>query len=77
MAEGLLANYDIDMALAITGIAGPTGGTEEKPVGTVHIAIANKDRTEVYSKSFSGNRETIKFRSTQAALDELRRWLRG
>lgn len=77
MAEGLLANYDIDMALAITGIAGPTGGTEEKPVGTVHIAIANKDRTEVYSKSFTGNRETIKFRSTQAALDELRRWLRG
>jgi nicotinamide-nucleotide amidase len=68
MAKGLRDEAGVDVALAITGIAGPTGGTEEKPVGTVFIACATPNRCEVEKYVFSGNRELIQERAAQAAL---------
>jgi nicotinamide-nucleotide amidase len=68
MAQGLREEAGVDVALAITGIAGPAGGTEEKPVGTVFIACATPNRCEVEKYGFSGNRELIQERAAQAAL---------
>ena len=56
-------------ASAITGIAGPTGGTEDKPVGLVYIAIDDEKHSEVIEKRFGGDRERIRQWSTQQALD--------
>lgn len=68
------ANY----ALATTGIAGPTGGTEDKPVGTVYIALSAKGRRTLINKyRFPTDRETFKFSTTQRALDILRRIVQG
>ena len=78
MAEGALKVSGADHALAVTGIAGPTGGSETKPVGTVYIAIASKDAETHAEKCFYPvDRETFKWRTSQRALDVLRRRLRG
>jgi nicotinamide-nucleotide amidase len=62
----------------LTGIAGPGGGTEEKPVGTVFIALASKGQPTVVKKNFSpGARDRFKLLSSQAALEMLRRRLFG
>jgi nicotinamide-nucleotide amidase len=76
MAEGVRARTGADVAVAITGIAGPGGGTKEKPVGTVVIAVIVPDRP-VYVRTFSfiGGRVQVKYQSTQAALDRVRRML--
>jgi len=75
MAENVRGKGRSDIGLAITGIAGPTGGTSEKPVGLVYIAFS--DGEETFSKKFSfvGDREMVKFRSSQAALEMIRRYL--
>jgi nicotinamide-nucleotide amidase len=74
MAQGALAVTGADHALATTGIAGPGGGTAEKPLGTVYIALATKAGfTKVERHRFASDRETYKFLATQAALDLLRR----
>jgi nicotinamide-nucleotide amidase len=75
MARGLRDEAGVEVALAITGIAGPTGGTEEKPVGTVFIACATPKQCEVEKYSFGGNRELIQERAAQAALIQLWRSL--
>jgi nicotinamide-nucleotide amidase len=76
MAEGARANAKSDFALATTGIAGPGGGTDEKPVGTVFIALAAKDRpVSVQKRFFPDDRPTFKELTTQAALEMLRRRL--
>jgi nicotinamide-nucleotide amidase len=76
MAEGARARTDATYALAITGIAGPSGGTPEKPVGTVHIALAATDaKTEVLRRRFLADRETFKRLTTQTALEMLRQRL--
>jgi len=76
MAEGARANAKADFALATTGIAGPAGGTEEKPVGTVFIALAAQDRaTKIGKRFFPDDRPTFKELTTQAALEMLRRFL--
>ncbi|MEI6278047.1 MAG: CinA family protein [Verrucomicrobiae bacterium] len=76
MAEGCLAKSGSDLALAVTGIAGPGGGTREKPVGTVFIALAQKGNPSACRGFlFSGERETFKQLAAQAALDMLRREL--
>ncbi len=78
MAEGVLAVSGADYALALTGIAGPGGGTEEKPVGTVHIALAIRDvGTRHLKECFPHERETFKHLATQTALDMLRLRLVG
>lgn len=78
MAEGCLRVADADHALAVTGVAGPTGGTPEKPVGTVWLAIASRgDATEARKLFFPGARDRFKLLTSQAALEMLRRRLSG
>jgi nicotinamide-nucleotide amidase len=76
MAEGARLNAKADFALATTGIAAPAGGTEEKPVGTVFIALAAEGRpTSVKRGFFPDDRPTFKELTTQAALELLRQRL--
>jgi len=75
MAEGIRARAGADLGLGITGIAGPGGGTPEKPVGTVVVALASAGGTTARSYRFFGDRELVKFQASQAALDLVRRHL--
>ena len=60
MAEGSLKVYDSDIAASVTGIAGPDGGTPEKPVGTVWMAVTDGKRTVAYENHFEGSRDEIR-----------------
>lgn len=75
MAEGARASAAVDVALGVTGIAGPGGGSAEKPVGTVAIAAVVGPATRVRTFRFHGEREQVKFQASQAALDMVRRLL--
>lgn len=75
MARGVRHRAKTDFGLAVTGIAGPDGGTEEKPVGLVFIALADDAHTEHKKLTLPGDRELIRWRASQAALDMLRRRL--
>jgi nicotinamide-nucleotide amidase len=75
MAEGIRKRAETDFGLAITGIAGPSGGTEEKPVGLVYIALASESGTEHRKFNLPGDRHLVRWRASQAALDLLRRRL--
>ena len=68
MAEGALRIYDSDFAVSITGIAGPDGGTESKPVGTVCFGAASKNGTETFTEKFSGSRSEVREKSVKFAL---------
>ena len=76
LAEGIRQRCKTTLGIGITGIAGPTGGTPEKPVGLVFIALADGKSTEVVERRFPGDRERIRWFATQLALDLLRRKLR-
>lgn len=73
MAEGAKRIYRSDWAISTTGIAGPDGGTPEKPVGLVWIGVATPKKTFAFCKNFSGNRVQIREKSVFKALDLLRR----
>lgn len=73
MAAGMRERSGTDYALAVTGIAGPDGGSEEKPVGTVFIGYADNAVTKSLRLTLPGDRYLIRWRSSQAALDFLRR----
>ena len=75
MAVGIREKTHSSLGLAITGIAGPDGGTPEKPVGLVYTALAWDNGTDVVKNLFLGNREIIKYQSTQKSLDMVRRHL--
>jgi nicotinamide-nucleotide amidase len=79
MAIGMVHLASSDVAVGITGIAGPTGGTPEKPVGMVAIAAAwvryGTIETRVRTFNFVGGREMVRFQASQAALDMVRRWI--
>jgi nicotinamide-nucleotide amidase len=75
MAVGIREQTRSSLGLAITGIAGPEGGTPEKPVGLVYTALAWDNGTDVVKNLFLGNREIIKYQSTQKSLDMVRRHL--
>jgi len=75
MAAGVQRQFAVDAALAITGIAGPSGGTAEKPVGTVWLAARYRAERRALKRVFPGDRNEIRARSAQAALDLLRRLL--
>lgn len=78
MAEGCLAKSSADFAIAVTGIAGPTGGSDEKPVGTVFFAVASTGGdTVVRHECFTSDRISFKARTCRAALDLLRRRICG
>jgi nicotinamide-nucleotide amidase len=77
MADGALRRFSADTAVAITGIAGPGGGTEEKPVGTVCFCVKLADgATDVRTMRLPGNRSDVRERSTTVAMHLLRRALR-
>jgi nicotinamide-nucleotide amidase len=76
LAEGIRQRCRTTLGIGITGVAGPTGGTEEKPVGLVYIALADGKHTEVVERRFPGDRERIRWYASQLALDLLRRKLR-
>jgi competence/damage-inducible protein CinA-like protein len=76
MAEGIAARAGTNIGIGITGIAGPGGGTPEKPVGTVVVALTVNGDTQARTLKLFGGREMIKFQSTQAALNMLRLHLR-
>jgi nicotinamide-nucleotide amidase len=75
MADGMRKRAGTDYAISVTGIAGPDGGTPEKPVGLVYIGFADDIETKMLKLILPGDRELIRWRSSQAALDYLRRQL--
>jgi len=75
MASGIRRRARADLGLAVTGIAGPAGGTPEKPVGLVFVALARPGAIEVQKNLFPGKREQVKMQSAQKALDMVRRHL--
>lgn len=75
MAEGCARAMGTAIGIGITGIAGPGGGTPDKPVGTVWIAVTGAGETRTLGRVYVGDREEIRLRATQAALDQVRRKL--
>jgi nicotinamide-nucleotide amidase len=72
MAEGIRSRAGTSIGIGITGIAGPGGGTSEKPVGTVSVAVIVDDETRVRTFQFIGGRDMVKFQAAQAALNMTR-----
>jgi nicotinamide-nucleotide amidase len=77
MAAGCRERSGTDYACAITGIAGPDGGSPDKPVGTVWISIASRQARHARRFHFRGDRETIRQRSAYAALNQIRLFVQG
>jgi len=75
MADGIRHSTGATMGLGITGIAGPTGGTEKKPVGLVHIAVTDDQGTDALERVFRGDRERVREWASQQALDMVRKRL--
>jgi nicotinamide-nucleotide amidase len=75
MADGVRLRADADFGVSVTGIAGPDGGTEDKPVGLVYLALSDDAHTEHRKLLLPGDRQLIRWRASQAALDLLRRRL--
>ena len=75
MAEGALQHSSVDLAVSVTGIAGPSGGTPEKPVGTVFVALADGAGCRVKRYHFIGDRTAIRSITTFTALNWLRKYL--
>ena len=75
MAEGIRKRCLASYGVGITGVAGPTGGTEQKPVGLVYIALAGEEGTQVVERNFPGDRRRIRQFATQQALEMVRRAL--
>ncbi|MBI5755826.1 MAG: CinA family protein [Nitrospirae bacterium] len=75
MAEGIRRLRGTEIGIGVTGIAGPTGGTASKPVGLAYIALASPVSVECKEFRFRGERESIKFQASEAALQMIRRHL--
>lgn len=75
LADGIRKRCGTTLGLGVTGIAGPTGGTAEKPVGLVYHALASENGTEVIKRNFPGDRAQIRWFASQQALDMVRRKL--
>jgi nicotinamide-nucleotide amidase len=72
MVEGVCDKLETEAGIAVTGIAGPGGGTTEKPVGLVYIAVKFKNKKVITENHFHGNRETVRFRTLSTAVNILR-----
>jgi nicotinamide-nucleotide amidase len=75
LAEGIRKKCNATLGVGITGVAGPTGGSDQKPVGLVYHALADAANTDVVEKSFPGDRKRVRWFATQQALDMVRRKL--
>ncbi len=75
MADGIRTRSGADIGVSVTGLAGPTGGTPRKPVGLVYVGLATPTRSLTKPFRFDGDRQGITLRSSQGALDVVRRWL--
>lgn len=75
LAEGIRKRCKATLGVGITGVAGPAGGTEEKPVGLVYVALASEGSTQVEERKFPGDRKRVRWFATQLALDMIRRKL--
>jgi len=75
MAEGARSRLGADVAVAVTGVAGPAGGTAEKPVGLVHLHVSGPDGSKARTLDLPGEREQVRVRSTVTALHLLRQFL--
>jgi nicotinamide-nucleotide amidase len=75
MAAGIRDRSHADIGIGVTGIAGPDGGTREKPVGTVYISMANKNNIQTKLFHFAGNRQQIQEIAAKTALDLVRKYL--
>lgn len=71
MAQGALKIYDADIAVSVTGIAGPDGGSELKPVGTVCFGVASKNEVKTFTEKFSGSRSDIRGEAVNFALKKI------
>jgi nicotinamide-nucleotide amidase len=72
MADGVRRRFGVGAAIAVTGIAGPDGGSAEKPVGTVWLAVSAGDKTQAVVRRFMGERDEVRRRAAQGALDLMR-----
>jgi nicotinamide-nucleotide amidase len=72
MAAGIRSRAGTSIGIGITGIAGPGGGTPEKPVGTVAVAVIGDEEARVRTFQFLGGRDMVKFQATQSALNMTR-----
>jgi nicotinamide-nucleotide amidase len=77
MAEGIRRSAKTDMGLAVTGIAGPLGGSKDKPVGTVFIGLSARGKLFSGQYRFPGDRQSVKVATAEMALDWVRRYLHG
>jgi nicotinamide-nucleotide amidase len=75
LAEGIRKKTGATLGLGVTGIAGPTGGTDTKPVGLVHIAVSDAQKTDAFERNFRGTRDRVREWASQQALDLIRRKL--
>ena len=75
LAEGIRRRAASTLGVGITGIAGPSGATPDKPVGLVYLALASPDGTAVREQRLMGGREIVRWQASQAALEMIRRWL--
>ena len=71
MASGALRHSEADIAIAVTGVAGPGGGSEEKPVGTVWIAIASRQQSQAIKCLFAGDRDAVRQATLLRAIEEV------
>ena len=72
MAQGARKKTNTDFAIAITGIAGPAGGNKQKPVGLVYVSLDCNDGCDIQRYIFCGDRDSIRLRAAQTALNMLR-----
>ena len=77
MVQGLAERFQVTAALSTTGIAGPSGGTPEKPVGLVYAGVLYRDRCEVFELHLRKSREQIRSRAAAEALNRLRLMILG
>jgi nicotinamide-nucleotide amidase len=77
LAEGARARFGADVGIGITGVAGPGGGTTEKPVGTVHVCVVGPDASAALALRLPGSRAAVRERSVTMAMHLLRALLVG
>jgi nicotinamide-nucleotide amidase len=75
MAEGIRKRTGATLGIGVTGIAGPTGGTDSKPVGLVYFGVSDTQKTDTFDRTFRGDRDRVRQWATQQALDLIRRKL--